>query len=247
MFVDDSGSTQPHRAGARERGTVHVLGGMIVHERDLHSARLAINDAKRDLFAGSDPESWELHAYDVWNNRGDFSGEDRSLNLAKKKEVFSRAVEGIVKSGATLASVVIWKNRLPGGLGSTRIRALAWRLLAKRFEAHLGAGGGVDLGMVISDESNRTTEAEIKRALQEPEARIGRHKSGRSLVVECAAFKDSRSEPLIQGADTIAYILQKQCRGDASFSGWFDALRPSMWEQDGSMRKLGIKDCPDPR
>lgn len=164
MFVDDSGSTRPHRAGARERGTVHVLGSMIVHEHDLHNARLAINDAKRDLFAGSDPGGWELHAYDVWNNRGDFSGEDRSRNLAKKKEVFSRAVEGIVRSGATLASVVVWKSRLPGGLGSTRIRALAWRLLVERFEAYLGAGGGVDLGTVISDESNPATEGDQEGA-----------------------------------------------------------------------------------
>ena len=213
MFVDDSGSTRPHRAGARERGTVHVLGGMIVHEHDLHNARLAINDAKRDLFAGSDPGGWELHAYDAWNNRGDFSGEDRSLNLAKKKEVFSRAVEGIVRSGATLASVVVWKSRLPGGLGSTRIRALAWRLLVERFEAYLGAGGGVDLGTVISDESNPATEAEIKRALQEPEARIGRHKSGRSLVVECAAFKDSRSEPLIREDAFEVGAERKHCPG----------------------------------
>ena len=56
----------------------------------------------------------------------------------------------------------------------------------------------MDIGAVISGESDRTTGAEIKGALQEPEARIGRHKSGRSLVVECAAFKDSRSEPLIR-------------------------------------------------
>ena len=244
MFVDDSGDTRPRRAGTRRGGSVHILSGMIVHERDLHGARTAIHSAKRDLFARSSPESWELHAYDVWNNRGGFSGTDRSLNLAKKIEVFSRAVEGIAQSGATLANVVIWKDQLPAGLNSLRIRALSWRLLVERFEAYLDIKGGKDLGMVISDASNRTTEAEIKSALREPEARIGRHKSRRSMVVEYVVFMDSRSEPLIQGADTVAYILQKRCHGDPSFAEWFDALRPSMWEQGGNIQGFGIKDYP---
>ena len=246
MFVDDSGSTRPHRAGARG-GIVHILSGLIVHERDLYGARESINDAKRSLFAGFDPENWELHAYDVWNNKGDFSGESRSLNLEKKKEVFTRAVEGIAESGATLASVVIWKNMLPAGMGSLRIRALAWRLLVERFEAYLAAKGRGDLGIVISDASNRTTEAEIKEAFREQAARIGLHKRRRSLVLNYVVFDDSRSEPLIQGADAAAYILQKQCNGDPSFAGWFDALGQSMWRQGGSVRGFGIKDYPDPR
>ena len=246
MFVDDSGSTRPYRAGSRGGGNVHILSGMIVHERDLRGAQEAMDEAKRDLFAGSDPESWELHAYDVWNNGGDFSGDDRSLNLARKMEVFSRAVEGIAGSGATLVSIVVWKDRLPDGLSSLRIRALSWRLLVERFEAYLAARGGEDLGIVVSDASNHTTEAEIKGALRAPEARIGRHKSKRSLVLD-VLFWDSRTDPLIQGADMVAYILQKHCRGDMSFAGWFDALKPCMWKQGGSTYGFGIKNYPDPR
>ena len=95
MFVDDSGDTRPYRAGQRG-GTVHILSGLIVHERDLQGARESINDAKRGLFAGSGPESWELHAYDVWNGKGDFSGENHGLNLKKRKRCFqerSRALQ----------------------------------------------------------------------------------------------------------------------------------------------------------
>ena len=246
MFVDDSGSIRPCRACARG-GAVHILSGLIVHERDLHDARNAINDAKRRLFAGSDHEGWEIHAYDIWNNKGDFSGADRSLNPEKKKEVFSSVVKGIEKSGATLASVVIWKNRLPAGHGSLHIRALSWRLLAERFEAYLAASGGEDLGMVISDASNRTTEAEIERAFRESEARIGLHKRRRSLVLEYVVFGDSRGEPLIQGADAVAYILQKRCAGDPSFAGWICALERIMWRRDGAVQGFGIKDYPDRR
>ena len=246
MFVDDSGSTRPHRAGARGI-SVHILSGLIVHERDLHGARESINDVKRDLFAGFDPERWELHAYDMWNNKGDFSGKDRTLNLEKKKEAFSRAVEGIAKSGATLVSVAIWKDRLPAGQGSPRIRALSCRLLVERFEAYLGAKGGRDLGMVVSDASTRTVEAEIKEAFRDTTARIGLHKRRRGLVLKYVVFDDSRSEPLIQGADVAAYILQKHCYGDPSFAGWFDALRQSMWKSGGGVHGFGIKNYPDPR
>lgn len=226
---------------------MHILSGIIVHERIFHCARAAIDEVKLDLFAGLDPDSWELHAYDMWNSRGDFSGDDRSLNLAGKREVFSKAVEGIAGLGVTLVSIVVWKDRLPDGLSSLRIRALSWRLLVERFEAYLRARGGEDLGVVVSDASNRTTEAEIKRALKAPEARIGRHKSRRSLVLEDVFFWDSRTEPLIQGADMVAYILQKHCRGDPSFAGWFDALKPCMWRQGGSIHGFGIKNYPDPR
>ena len=246
-FVDDSGSARPYRAGARGGGSVHILSALIVHERDLRGARDAIDRAKRDLFAESDPWSWEMHAYNVWNNKGDFSGDDRSLNLERKKDVFSRSVEGIADSGATLVNVVVWKSRLPGGLTGPRIRALSWRLLVERFEAYLAARGGGDLGMVVSDASNRATESEIMEALRDPEARIGRHKSRRSLVLEDVIFKDSRSEPLLQAADIVAYILQKNCRGDPSFAEWFDALGPSMWQQGDDIYGFGIKNYPDPR
>ena len=183
----------------------------------------------------------------MWNSKGDFSGEDRSLNLERKTDVFSRSVEGIADSGATLVNVVVWKSRLPVGLTGPRIRALSWRLLVERFEAYLAARGGGDLGMIVSDASNRATEAEIAEALRDPDARIGRHKSRRSLVLEDVIFKDSRSEPLLQAADIVAYILQKNCRNDPSFAGWFDALGPSMWQQGDDIYGFGIKNYPDPR
>ena len=246
-FVDDSGSTRPYRAGTRGSGRVHILSSLIVHERDLCGARAAINDAKRDLFAVSDPESLELHTYDIWNSSGDFSGDARSLNLERKNEVLSRAVGGIAESGGTLVSVVVWKDRLPDGLTSSRIRTISWRLLVERFEAYLATQGGGDLGMIFSDASNRTTEAEIMDALRETDARIGLHKRHRSLVLEDMIFKDSRREPLLQAADVVAYILHKRCRDDPSFAGWFETLKQSMWSEGGSIYGFGIKNYPDPR
>lgn len=242
MFVDDSGNTRPHRAGSS--GTsVHVLCGVIVHERLLHDARAAIGSAKRNVFPESDPGSWELHAYDMWNNRGKFAEKDHSLNLEKKRKVFSRAVEAIAGSGATLVGVAIWKNRLRGGSDGPCIRALSWRLLAERFEAYLDSKGGGDLGLIVSDASNGVSEEGIRAALRATVAGIGKHKRPLSWVMEDMIFKDSRREHLIQGADVSAYIIQKRCYGDPSFSGWFANLEACMWRRDGDTH--GLKEHPN--
>lgn len=241
MFVDDSGNTRPHRRGSGG-ASVHVLCGMIVHECSLHNARLAIDNAKRGVFAGSDPDGWELHAYDVWNNRGEFSGAGHGLNLEKKREVFSKAVEAIAASGAALVGVVVWKNRLRGGPDGPRIRAISWGLLAERFEAYLCSRGGDNLGLIISDASNGSNEEGVRIALRAAVAGIGRRKKSARLVMEDVIFKDSRREQLIQGADMSAYVLQKRCHGDPSFSGWFARLEACMWRQSGDA--CGLKEHP---
>lgn len=221
---------------------MHVLCGMIVHERLLHGARAAIGSAKRDAFPELDPGSWELHAYDVWNNRGKFAGDDHGLNLEKKRKVFSKAVEAITTSGAALVGVVVWKNRLRGGPDGSRIRTLSWGLLAERFEAYLDSKGGENLGLIVSDASNDAGEEGIREALRAAVAGIGRHKRPLRLVMEDVIFKDSHREHLVQGADVSAYILQKRCYGDASFSRWFGNLEACMWRRDGDTR--GLKEHP---
>ena len=242
MFVDDSGNTRPHRRGSGG-ASVHVLCGMIVHECFLHSARLTIDNAKRGVFPGLDPGDWELHAYDVWNNRGEFSGEGHGLNLEKKQKVFSKAVGAIAASGAALVGVAVWKNRLRGGPDGPRIRTISWGLLAERFEAYLRSKGGGNLGLIISDASNGSNEEGIRTALRVAVAGVGRHKKPKRLVMDDVIFKDSRREQLIQGADMSAYVLQKRCHGDPSFSGWFARLEACMRRQSGDAR--GLKEHPD--
>lgn len=189
MFVDDSGNTRPHRAGAGGV-SVHILSGLVVHEYGIGGARDAIDDAKRDIFAGSNPRGKELHAYDMWNNRGHFSGAGRGLDLGKKKEAFSRTVGAIAGSGASLASVVVWKNLLHGGFDGPRTRTLAWRLLAERFEAYLAHRGGRDLDLIVSDSSGGQNEAGTRDALAAVNAGIGRRGRYRSRVMEDVIFKD---------------------------------------------------------
>ena len=246
MLVDDSGNTRPHRAGAGGV-SVHMLSGLVVHEYGIGGARDAIDDAKRDIFAGSNPRGKELHAYDMWNNRGHFSGAGRGLDLGKKKEAFSRTVGAIAGSGASLASVVVWKNLLHGGFDGPRTRTLAWRLLAERFEAYLAHRGGRDLGLIVSDSSGGPNEAGIRDALAAVNAGIGRRGRYRSRVMEDVIFKDSRREPLIQGADVAAYVIHKRCYGDPLFASWYAGPEACMWSIGGRVNGFGIKDYPVPR
>ena len=246
MFVDDSGNTRPHRAGSRGI-SVHILSGLVVHEYDMDDARDAIDDVKRGLFPGSDPHKKELHAYDVWNNRGDFSGAGHALDLVKKKEVFSKTVGAVAASGASLINVIIWKNLLSGDFDGPRIRETAWNLMTERFEAYLDDRGGRDLGLIISDASGGANEAGIRRAIRSSESGIGRRRMRRSRVMEDVIFKDSRGEPLLQGVDVVAYVLQKRCHGDPTFLGWPDGLDACMWRRGGGVHGFGVKNYPDPR
>ena len=111
----------------------------------------------------------------------------------------------------------------------------------------MDAVGGKDLGMFFSDASSSTNEAGIMRAIQSTESGIGRRRRRRNRIMEDIVFKDSRREPLIQRADVVAYILQKHCYGDPSFSGWLGRLDACMWKRDGKVHGFGIKDYPDPR
>ena len=65
--------------------------------------------------------------------------------------------------------------------------------------------------------------------------------------MEDVIFKDSRREPLLQGVDVVAYVLQKRCHGDPTFLGWPDDLDACMWRRGGEVHGFGIKDYPDPR
>ncbi len=246
MFVDDSGNTHPHRTGAGGV-SVHIQSGLVVHEYGIGGARDAIDDAKRDIFAGSNPRGKELHAYDMWNNRGHFSGAGRGLDLGKKKEAFSRTAGATAGSGASLASVVVWKNPLHGGFDGPRTRTLAWRLLAERFEAYLAHWGGRDLGLIVSDSSGGPNEAGTRDALAAVNAGIGRRGRYRSRVMEDVIFKDSRREPLIQGADVAAYVIHKRCYGDPLFASWYAGLEACMWSIGGRVNGFGIKNYPVPR
>ena len=73
---------------------------------------------------------------------------------------------------------------------------------------------------------------------------IGRCKSRPPLVLKDIRFVDSLSEPLVQAADMVAYIIHKHCRGDILFGRWFDALAPCMWHHDGRIKGFGISYYP---
>ena len=65
--------------------------------------------------------------------------------------------------------------------------------------------------------------------------------------MEDVIFKDSRREPLIQGADVAAYVIHKRCYGDPLFASWYAGPEACMWSIGGRVNGFGIKDYPVPR
>ena len=78
LYVDGSGNTRIKRR-VKNNG-FYVLGEVIVHERDWKSIETKIKILKEKTFPDFEPNSWELHAHDIWNSKKFFANPDLGLN-----------------------------------------------------------------------------------------------------------------------------------------------------------------------
>lgn len=241
MFVDESGNPRAAGTAARDSG-VYIQSGVIAHDDRVHAAGAAIERAKCEPFRGKDPAKVELHGYEMWRNWGRFASDPRIPDQGKKLEIFARTSQAIAESGSVLLNVIAWKNRISSGqrslLGPPR------RLLTERFDQYLATCGSGEAGSIVADASSRGAETKIGDVAQKACNGIGRCKSRPSLVLKDIRFVDSLSEPLVQAADTVAYIIHKHCRGDGLLGRWFNALAPCMWQHDGRIKGFGISYYP---
>ena len=86
MYVDGSGQTKIKRNS--QNNGLYILSGVLVHEKDWRSVEKRLADVKRDIFPQIRPDTWELHAQEIWNSKKFFTKKELRLNLAKKEDIF---------------------------------------------------------------------------------------------------------------------------------------------------------------
>ena len=144
-----AGRTSPGGAGLQDVGgrCERLPANLTIyrHADSVHRARAAVDKAKRELFGCKGPPKWDLHGYEIWKGAG-FQKTCTCLAATKNRNVHTaRAIE---KSGATLVSVIISKNRPPSGRHN--LPNLSWSLITGRFEHYMACRGRGDRGEITA-------------------------------------------------------------------------------------------------
>lgn len=238
LYVDDSGQAGISRS-RRDNG-LYVLGGAIVHETRWKGIEADLTNIKKKFFPMMDPEEWELHAHDMWHNRGIFSDEKLGINYDQKQRIFSEVLEIARLSDATLIGVVIYKDNLKDRYAVPRPMAHAWTLLVDQFENFLKRHSpGTNAGMLCIDASDKGTECNIS-ALISKLVKNGTPFQSVDHVVENPLFVKSHLRGMIQLSDMIAYVVHRHHKGNSQFKAWFEDLFPKTYRPSGGLGRCGI-------
>lgn len=223
LFVDDSGNPRGKRAGG-DVG-LYILAGVAVDDRDLPSVAKAAVEAKAAAGAAAGLAEWEAHAYDIWNNTGQFRGKGGVLTMRQKQGIFSGMIDVVASSQLGLIPVAVDRLR-HGRQGTGRWPlAAAWYAMFRRFERMLDRPGG-EYGLILAD-AGRAGDEKAARAIVEKMTSTRMERSPNSAgVLNGVIYRDSRLDIMIQLADMVAYVVHKHHREDARFQGWFEAIRP---------------------
>ena len=238
MYVDGSGQTKIKRS-SNENG-FYVLSGIIVHERDWKEIENSLQSLKRELFSQHNPDDWELHAFQIWNNKGFF----KNINLPKKKEIFSKLIALILDSEITIINSVIIKDQLKVRYTTPKTMEYSWTFLIERYEHFLfDKPSETNNGLVFIDSSTKTPESEIKDLIYKL-VRRGSTWQYIEHVIEDPIFLKSDRRNLIQLADMVAYCVNRHEKNDPNFGNWFNDLKTKMYQPNGELSKYGLKEFP---
>jgi hypothetical protein len=241
LYADSSGQARI-RQGSLDR--LYITVGVIVHEKDWRPIVNKISEMKRETFPELDPRGWELHAYDIWNNRNFFANMGPGLNQTKKLDIFSRTANLARCSDITIVGVVMFKDKMEGRYRSLAVTEYSWMFVTERFEHFLAQKPeGTNNGLLFIDASQRGPESEIRRAVRKTIKDGGIWKDI-DHVIEQPIFVESHTHNMIQLADMIAYVVLKHYKGDSRFEGLFDMLKSKMYRVDGILTGFGLKEFP---
>lgn len=242
LYVDDSGQTRINRT-RRDNG-LYVLGGTIVYETRWKSIEADLERMKKDLFPMFDPEKWELHAHDIWNNTSFLPDKKMRINYAQKQRIFSEVVGIACRSEAAFVGAVISKDKLLEGSAVPRPMVHAWTMLTDQFEHFLRRQPeGANTGLLCVDASNKSTECAIRNLIHKL-VKNGTPFQSVDHIMGNPVFIESHMSGMMQLTDMIAYVIHRNHRGDRQFKAWLEDLLPKTYCPNGGMAKRGIKTFP---
>ena len=169
-------------------------------------------------------KEWEAHAYNIWNNGGQFASKDSMLTLQQKQEVFSRMVCVLADPRLNIIPVVVDKFNHGQQRPKRRPLLVGWSAMFRRFE-HMLNHSGEERGLILADAGNMDDERATRSIVEKMGRARMERAPNRAGILNGVIFRDSRLDIMIQLADMAAYVVHKHYRKNAHFRGWFESIR----------------------
>lgn len=232
FFADASGNSR----GRSGDDAYYTLGCVTGSPEALDALSKLMYGLKLGPVPGRDPRPWELHGVRINHRRRGYPLKPRTEDA--RLAVFDAATRAICESGVTLLVVTVDNRRAHAEFGpDANIAGRAWTLLLERCELCLREQGAGALGRMVSD---RTGEADMQhiRALVFDSVRRRNPASGvRTSRITGIEFVDSLDSPLVQAADSMAYIISRDINGDGRLGGMAERLRERTWVSADGVRR----------
>lgn len=238
LYADASGNAKVYRD--RDQNGLYILTGLIVHEKDWQTIENKLTQLKIDSFPNVDPNDWELHAYEIWNNINFF----KNINLNKKLEIFEKITNLICESDVTIIATVLDKEAMKNKYVNPKVMDYAWTFLIERYDHFLNTQSSVtNNGLVFMDSDQINIETQIKTILSRL-VRRGSYWQAIEHVIEDPIFTKSHLRNLIQLSDVVAYFIHRHRKEHIDFKNWFDSISKKMYQPDDDLYKFGLKIFP---
>ncbi len=188
--------------------------------------------------------STELHATEIWNNRGDF----RKINLtmAQRKRLFSEILL-FARKLKDMKIIVVSADKSSARLNNQNIKDLSWKYLFQRFENLLNERK--DFGQIYTDFGHESDQRRILRRMRIynpiPSKFTGFVRKEIKWVIEDPNIRDSKQSYFIQLVDICAYICRLRNDITKNHKFWklhkfYKILRPVLLKEASGFDKEGF-------
>jgi Protein of unknown function (DUF3800) len=209
FYVDETGCTGADLNNADQ--PIFVIGGIDVTDEKWRKTHGVIRDTLKSFYGGTLPNNFELHANDLVNGQGFFTGKER----ADRNALVNSLLDVIAKRGHGIHFVGIDKGKLAAAAPAEHAiidcripYQLGFNYLVTYIERYVSERLGKSArGMIILDEKDMYQDQIDKlthyRRYDVPNARKLKR------IVEFSYPIDSVRHPMIQLSDLVIFLVRK--------------------------------------
>lgn len=212
MYVDETGTPE-----FSDHTKFFILGGIVIHEKDIWDIRKKVFDFKQKHFTGTYIES-EIHMHDMLMSKKEF----KTLRGEEKRLVVEKTYEMIRDLPITVIAAVINKSCFERDHPTWHVLKTALIILVSRYNYYLESVQGYqDKGIIRFDKSTDKRRNEIKNIMSM--LRTAKINNQVSNILGNPYFVNSDASAGIQVSDIASFCIGKKLMKNTR-------MPPSQWD-----------------